>query len=85
MSSGSVAMGEDEEVADLVFRIVDSIEGRGLPVAVAEVDPGVEYRAVGPLSLACSGVAGDLESSAEVRLEFGPEGSWRSCQGLACG
>ncbi len=85
LATGAVAMGEDEEVADLVFLTRDSTEGRVLPVLVAEGDPGVEDLGIGPLSLACSGFVGKRQSSAEVKVELVSGERWSSRHGLSCG
>ena len=39
----------------------------------------------GVAGLACGGVGGGLQSSAEVKAEETSGGSWSSSQGLSCG
>jgi len=79
----AVAVGKDEEVADLGFRVGDRTETRGGSVGGTEVSPDGEDPLPG--GLAGGGLGGDCESSAEVRLEVEADSSWSRRQGPTCG
>jgi len=72
----AVAVGKDEEVADLGFRVGDRTETRGGSVGGTEVSPDGEDPLPGGIGFAGGGLGGDCESSAEVRLEIEADGSW---------
>ena len=81
----AIAVGKDEEVADLGFRVGDRTETRGGSVGGTEVGPDGEDTLPGGIGLAGGGLGGDCESSAEVRLEIEADGSWSRRQGPTCG
>ena len=85
LSLSSEAQGEDEEVTDLVVLARERTEGSGLAVFLTELGPSAEDGVPGSSVLACSGLGGERERSAEISCEAVSGGKWSSRQGLACG
>ena len=76
---------EHEEVAELVFLILDSTEGKADPQLVAESGPLAEDLVLGMAVFDGGAFGADLQSSAEVSSEAASRVKWSSCQGASCG
>ncbi len=66
---GAVSHAEDKHVAELVFATSDVREIGRVPMFGAEEGPAAEICSVGFACLSGVGCGGDLESSAEVKIE----------------
>ena len=85
MAAVAVPEAEDEEVAQFVFLMLDSAEGRADPELLAELDPLAEDLVLG-LAVFCGGAFGaDSQRSAEVSSEAVCGFRCSSRQGVACG
>ena len=85
LAAVAVLEAEDEEVAQLVFLMLDSAEGRADPELLAELGPFAEDLVLGLAVLDSGAFGADSQSSAEVSSEAVCGFKWSSCQGVSCG
>ena len=84
LASFAIAHSEDQEVPKLLLGL-QAIEGNGDIELLAEVAPDAKDFAGGFSALGSVGNGGDLERSAEIRLEAVSLGRCSSFHGLDCG
>ena len=80
-----VADEVDEQEGELVLRVANGIEARGLSELGTEVDPVLEMGVLASSGLGSDGSAGVFERSAEISREAVSGDRWSSRQGLGCG
>ena len=78
MAAGAVPEAEDEEVAQLVFLMLESAEGRDDPELLAELDPLTEDLVLGLAVFGGGAFGADLQSSTEVSSEAVCGSRWSS-------
>ena len=84
LASFAVAESEDQEVAKFLLGL-QAIEGNGDVELLAEGAPDAKDLIAGLAALGSVGNGGDLERSAEIRLEAVSLGRCSSFHGLGCG
>ena len=85
MAAVALPEAEDEEVAQFVFLMLDSAEGRADPELLAELDPFAEDLVLGLAVFGGGAFGADSQSSAEVSSEAVCGLRSSSRQGVACG
>ena len=83
--SSAVEAGEDEDVAELRFRVSEATEGRLLVEVGAEVAPLVPLTRLLPASANCVDGTGFREDRHEMSSSECCESRWSSFQGCSCG
>ena len=85
LAAVAVPEAKDEEVAQLVFLMMDSAEVRADPELLAELGPFAKDLVLGLEVLGSGAFGADSQSSAEVSPEAVCSFKWSSCQGVSCG